>query len=171
MSESEPLQEPEGNEGSKEIAEIVDRLAKPRNILTVVHQVSHLAQGFPTKAMDLAFDRELKVEEEAYERNMCKVTEDWQEIDLGFLKGKPLSYVFVKNNEGTNLQVNPSPEEKEQIEKKILEVSFDAPWLPSGTGVWLIPPGECFGGYPSNDSVWIRCQSGEARYSLFAAPR
>jgi hypothetical protein len=168
MSESEPLKEPEEGESSQEVAKLVDKVTRAKNRLTVVHQVNHVAQGFPGKTMVLAFDRELEVEEEAYERNMCKATEEWQEIDLGFLKGKSLSYVFIRNNVGQNLQVNPSLEEKEKIAKKILEVVIG--FKPLSLYSWLVPPGECFGGCPSSRSVWVRCLSGEARYSLFVAP-
>jgi hypothetical protein len=150
--------------------EVVSELRVPRPRLTVTQQVSYQLPDDPPKAFRCGFDRELSSGsgEEVYERTRLKATQDWQEVDFGFLKGKPLAYVAIQNREGLFTQTNPTEEEKIEVAKKVLDIGIYRSDVGAieFTGV---PPTECYSGWPSG-RLYIRCRSGEARYSLFAVP-
>lgn len=142
-----------------------------RDRLTVVSHVYHQRAGKDPKSIESKFCRDLESKGQLYEREM-EATEEWQPLDCGWVTD--VGMMVVLNQEGQNLQVHPTDEEREATAKKVLELAYD---FHDGTGPcglhsWLIPPGESFQGFPSQAaSLYIRSQSGVAEYTLYLIPR
>lgn len=145
-------------------------MALPRDRLTVCEQVYHRPADDEPQQFSSAFSRELEISEQAYRRNGV-ATDDWQPLDYGWLKS--VGMLVVHNREGEHLQINPTPEEKAAIAKRVLMVA----WILNDTcrGWWLIPPGESMRGYPdcadAAATLCVRARHQQARYTLFAVPR
>ncbi len=135
-----------------------------KNRITVVETVYHQVMGDQPDCLESRFTREVESQEQPYRRN-CKVGEEWQALDTGWLD--EVSMLVIRNEEGTNLQVHPTEEQKADLAKKVLLLSS----TDSSTN-WLILPGESFRGVPSTvKNLEVRSQSGTIRFILYATPR
>lgn len=132
--------------------------------VTVVEQVCHQREGEgPVSAPSSRFWRTLKSSGEAYQRGLV-ADGSWRKLDLGWVPDPGL--VLIYNREGQNLQANPSDEERADIAKRVLEVSY-AGELPG----WLVLPGESMRGLPTDASeLMVRSRHGKIRYQVFAVP-
>lgn len=111
------------------------------------------------------YQRVLESTEQVYERR-CKVGEEWEPVDLGWLdKDGAAAIIHIKNEEGTFKTV-PTEEEVLESEEKVLELAFR-----DTADCWLIRPTDTFRGEPlSMNELMIRCRKGTARYSIFLVP-
>lgn len=100
----------------------------------------------------------LKMEEEAYSRSPPKpVGSEWQSLDLGWIGGK-CSVLCIRNLEseaGLGIEVG-ADGYPDKLTPQVLTLA--------------IPPGMVTVLYPFNESIALRCPSGEAHYALFAVP-
>jgi hypothetical protein len=136
--------------------------------LTIVETVYHQHLHQPPTAIETRYQRSLKTSEQVYS-HQCTATEDWQPLELGWLKSN-VGMLVITNDEGHFTQVNPTEAERETAEKKILELSYGVTITnPS----WLILPRESFRGQPAPawlDSLFIRCRSGSCKYTVNVVP-
>ncbi len=140
--------------------------------LTVVSHVYHQRVGRNPKVIECKFTRDLESRQQVYEREL-EATEEWQPLDHGWLKDS-VRMLVITNQEGQNLQVHPTDEEREATAKRVLCLAYGSnngphPCLDC---CWLVPPGESFQGFPSQISqLCIRSQSGITEYTLYLIPR
>ena len=131
-------------------------------IETIYHQP---VSGFPTTALgdSTRFSRELESDEQPYERHKI-AKHDWELLDHGWID--KCGMFLLRNDEGF-FSTNPTPEQREEVFKRVIEISFD-----NKTPSILIPPKETCRFYPTDLSqIWLRCQEGTAKYSLYLIPR
>lgn len=136
--------------------------------LTVVEMVYHRPYGEETLAVDTRFTRKVDSGEQPYQRLCHKptnmATEEWKELDFGWLK-ESIGMIVIVNNEGF-YPLNPTEEEEKEVESRVIEIGY------SEKDTWEIPPRESFRGTPSNPSgLRIRCRSGMAKYTLTVLPK
>lgn len=135
-----------------------------RDRVTVVEIVSHQQEGEEATQTESRYSRDLKVQEQAYERQ-CKVGEDWAPLDCGHIVDAGL--IIIRNREGRFLQHNPSDTEKTAAAAKVLEVSYGPP----DEGIWLVLPGESMRGHPAVvRDLMVRSQSGICRFAITIIP-
>lgn len=145
--------------------------ARPR--LTIVETISHQQPNGQPTSVDSRFGRYLQSGEEPYTRKVM-VTQNWEPLDCGWLD--EASIVSIVNNEGRFTQVQPTQEQRELVEARIVEIgcrpelSEDArPYATFG----LVRPGESYRGEPavSLKSLMIRCRSGQAKCTITIFPK
>ena len=139
---------------------------KPKDRLIVVESIYHQpASGDPT-SFDSRFGVELASQEQPYERTTT-VGEEWTQLSLGSWITE-CRMLVLRNEEGNDLRVTPSPEMKAALEAKVLELS-DANGPSSVT--WLIAPGTSMRGRPSDlSSLRIRSASGTIKFTVCLYP-
>lgn len=138
-------------------------MAQLKDRLTVVEQVYHQPADEQPDGFESKFSCELHDREQVYQRR-TRVGEERKPVDLGWLNR--VSMLVISNETGKNLQVQPSKEEKKEMDEKVLEVSFDG--CEHG---WLILPGHTMRAKPSDiSSLRIRCLKGATKYSVVAIP-
>ena len=149
---------------SEETAEqLVDVTEKVKDRITVVETVYHQQFNEPTFTIPSRFSRWLETKEQPYQRR-CVATEEWQPLECGWID-KP-GMLIITNREGRFAQTLPTDEEKVEVDKKIIQLSYNQ-LKPE----WLIPPGESMRGCPGFVKfLYIRCQSGTAQYELYLLP-
>lgn len=143
--------------------------------LTVVEQVYHTAvrdghPDQPTQHASVPFTRELESDEQVWQRTL-KVGEAWQPIDQGWLDEAGVGLLLLQNEEGRFTQTKPSPEEKEEAAKKVVEVG--ASFITGASGmVFAVPAGESARvPNPDMNHLMIRCQHGTARVTVTLFPK
>ena len=133
--------------------------------VTVVETIYHQVQGEQPTTIESRYSRNLKTDEQLYQRRFT-VTEDWVLLDLGWA-GNNISLLHISNEEGKFPHKIPTPEEIEEVARRVIEVSY-APT--SGMG-WSIPPGESIRGIPTRvESLFLRCVCGKAKCVLTLVP-
>lgn len=136
----------------------------PKNLLTVVETVYHQVFGEQPVSIDSRFDRELSSDEQMYQRHKV-ATENWQPLDLGWVSNA--GTIVIQNTEGKLSQTVPTPEQKAEIAKKIIAVSYNS----ESKEEFYVMPGESTRLHPSHpDKLLIRCLSGSAKYTINAIP-
>ena len=137
-----------------------------KNRLSVMGAIYYETEGENPDGVQYVFSRDLDTDEQVFHRNL-KATEDWQRLDCGWLPNPGM--LLIINNEG-KFSVNPTAEEQEEASRKVLEICYSSP-NPSGY-LWLVLPGESMRGHPSNaQELHIRCQSGDAKFTVHLFPR
>lgn len=143
----------------------------PARITVVEHVYYQDGEGQPI-AISNGWSRTLtSIDSQPYSRHL-KVTEDWTPLDLGWLKDSPISLIILSNEEGKNLERNPTLAEREAISKRIVEVAYtgshdlgriepDSYFLP-GESVRLHPL--------TSSTIHLRCSSGTAKVNLTIFP-
>lgn len=129
--------------------------------------------GGEQKAYSSIYSGRCELEEKPYERNL-RVTEEWQQLDVGWFKDYPDKQpeeMLLINEEGSLLQRIPTEEEKASIASRVVEVGAVA----GETGIILpvakVKPGRSLRYSPQEvRRVWLRCRSGVARVSLVLIP-
>lgn len=136
-----------------------------RTLLTVVDTVYHQpAGGSPVTVLGDAcrFHRELISDEQVYERRRV-IGQEWVQIDCGWVER--CGMLVVRNLEG-QFSVLPTPEQREAVGRRVLELSFDG-----NTCHIQVPPQESCRFYPSDARlIYIRCREGSARYTVGLVP-
>ncbi len=135
--------------------------------VTVVETVYHQHAGESATSIESRFARNLETQEQLYQRRL-KIGKSWTPLDCGWLE--EVSMLVIHNEEGQNLLVHPTPEEKEKTNAKVIEVSHTP--NPNNNTSWIIPPGESMRACPASiRDLYLRCRCGEARVTLNAIPK
>jgi hypothetical protein len=92
--------------------------------LTVVEQIYHENESGPRAIPTVPFTRTIDSEEETYGRNF-KVSEDWQEIDTGWVKDS-VGHVYLRNAEDFRGPNQPTEEELEALQSRPIIVGIVA---------------------------------------------
>ena len=130
------------------------------NRLSVVELVYHQPEGERGVAVESRFARNLVSTEQMYHRRIT-VTEEWQPIDGAWIKQAGM--MVLSNDEG-RFTVQPTQEERDAANEKIVEVGSDGM-------KWLARPGESIRAEPSDlSAVHVRCRKGSARCTLSLFP-
>ena len=101
--------------------------------LTVVEEVIYQAEGEEAEGLDSRWSRIIQSKAEPDERRIS-VNDQWQCL-RDFFDYHLQSTVVIKNRASLNLSVNPNPEEKEDLENKIILVCLS----PSGIMCNTVP--------------------------------
>lgn len=140
----------------------------PPDRVTVVETIYHSPANQQPFSIVSRFSRDLTTKEQLYERYLT-ATEEWTQLESGWL-GDNVGMMSIHNLEGEFLQVIPTPEEKEEAEKKILVLSPD-PFREDYPDYWLIPPRESMRGCPTRvEGLWIKSLSGNTKYRICLVP-
>jgi hypothetical protein len=106
---------------------------------------------------------DLDSDEEPYSRRKV-ATEEWKPLDCGWAPNGSL--LLIRNDEGGQVKVNSSSEERTDVDDRTLELSYDP-----DTVQWVVKPGRSMRASPINpQKLSIRCHKGSARYSLCLLP-
>lgn len=133
------------------------------NRLTAVVRITHDCVGEETKDFQVGYQQHLSIAEEQYSRKHT-ATESWSTLDLGPLPSGNIGTVIIKNIEGEKGTRNLTPEEKEELSRKVLQIKAD--FIPT------IGPGECFYCHTAYaDKIQIRSANGNTEYRVFIIPR
>ena len=148
--------------------------------ITVAGNIYHQStEGDPTQ-VSLNFERILETHEQVFHRRL-KVGEDWMPLipERCWLQNDQVGMIVVRNDEGRYPSVQPSREEGDELQRKVLWVSdwriessdgnapIGEPYNP-----YLIYPKDCI---PltvlTPSTLVIRSARGEIRYAVFVFPR
>ncbi len=139
-------------------------MEEQKNRLSVVGAVYYETPDAQPDGVQYVFSRGLETDDQVYKRNLT-ATEEWRPLDCGWLPNPGM--LLIVNNEG-KFSVNPTDEERKEAVRKVLEVCYDY----TTSYCWLIPVGESMQAYPSNaQKLFIRCQSGIAKFTVHLFPR
>lgn len=156
-----------------------DRIAPPPPLkprLTVVEHVYHQEGGgkSPTGA-DSVSARFLLTDEQPFIRK-TRIGETWVPVEAGWLRDKGVSLVRIAN-EATVFTVYPSPQEKEEADRKVLEIGMEVDSQIDGEVSSLVVtfavvrPGESIRFEPDDfPSLRVRCRSGFAQVTIHVFP-
>lgn len=157
----------------------VKRMAR----LTVVEHVYHEPTDSEGTDYTRSYQRVLKTDEVPFTRPRFITHRDWQPLETGWVRGA--GHLYILNDEQPSFQKMPSPEERAEVGRKIIEVgvlpmvkddkrrtmhSAPAP-VPDITPCWLIPPGETLRATPADVArLYLRCPAGPARCTIVVIP-
>lgn len=147
---------------------IATKKPKPiaQDALIVTEQIAHRKAGSDARAFETRKMRALKTKEQPYERQMV-ATAEWMPLDLGWLAGKPLGMLAIRNDEGKPTQVLPTLDQRTEVAAKVLQVAYNA----REDEGWLVDPGMSMRGVPSDPSaLQVRSLSGEIEFTIWASP-
>lgn len=130
-------------------------------------------------AVNSRYSRVLKSRDEQPFYRRCRVGEQWAPIERGHLAR--CSYMHVRNCEGQNPRVIPTPAEREAVAERVVELRFEPPVNNSSVPHVLVRPatwqpnvvlcGEACRVEPCRlDLMWIRCRKGTATVELNIFP-
>lgn len=138
----------------------------PKNTLTVVENVYHQVVGEQPTMTESRFTRDLESTEQVFTRHLV-LTEEWKPLEVGWLD--QLSMMVIKNNEGIGLKQIPTKEQREEIDQRVIEVSY-TPNSFKFMG-WTIFPRESMRACPSDARLLhLRCRTGTARATITLLP-
>lgn len=152
-------------------------MAEQKDRLVVVESVYHQPVGKEAKLIASRFSRELSSDEQPYQREL-KASERWEPLDNGWIDKAGM--LVIRNNEGQFLQTQPTEEERQEVAERVLEIccedrdalSVDNDFPISLFPQWWILPGESMRACPADlGSIYIRCRSGTAQFTLDLLPR
>jgi hypothetical protein len=132
--------------------------------VTVVEHVYHRRDGAgPVEAPPTRFWRALRTSSQPYQRSLV-ADESWRKLELGWVPDPGLLILY--NLEGKYLQANPTDEERDDIARRILEVSYAG-----HERGFLVPAGESTRMCPTHAAdLMVRSRHGTIRYQVFAVP-
>ncbi len=134
--------------------------------IIVVETVYHQSSGLQPTAVESRYSHNLKTDEQVYGPRRIVATEEWKPLDVGWVK--TASLLILSNEEGKNLQVNPTQKEREDIASRVVHLAYRGL---HGDGTWMIHPGHSFRGCPNSlRELFIRCQSGQAECFVTVFP-
>ncbi len=139
----------------------------PRSRLTVLNKVYVNLPGENTTGPEpISFYRWLESEERPYSRTI-KVTEQWQAIDLGWLKDLPIAHIVFENETVRPLGKVPEQLELDEWRDKVLEVGIQV-----GEGIIepfaYFPVGEGMSFSPSiPQDLRVRCRKGTGKLTYY----
>ena len=147
----------------------------PPSRLVIVEETYYQCRGEEPFQLTSRYVRHLDTEEQPYQRKIT-VTEEWQELDYGWVED--ISLVYIVNEEGRNRRTVPSAEELEESARKVVEATigthlvFSPEKVDGEPPVFLIPPGEAFKAYPAgNTGIYVRSQLGNTNCTITILPK
>lgn len=136
--------------------------------LSVVGAVFCQSPGNQAEGTEFRAKRALETDEQVFKRHL-RASEQWQPLECGWLPDAGM--LLIVNNEG-KFQVNPTDKEREEMNGRILEITYRVNEGTENAEVWLILPGEPMLANPSHaDGLDIRCRSGTAKFTVYLFPR
>lgn len=123
-----------------------------------------------TKPISLDFRRAVPLasEEQPYLRRF-KVGETWSKLSFGWLDEQRVALLVISNEGQGTFKVNPTKEEKEQAEAKVVVVAVGG--IERENNILRIHPGDMVKFHPEpGQSYWICCGSGETTCHISAFP-
>lgn len=144
-----------------------------RDRLTVIETIYYQPFGEEASASDNRYSCELKTSgQQLYGPRKLKATQEWQQLDVGWLKDGLAGMFSIKNIEGLVREKLPSADELKEVATRIIEITYDPEDDRENPLCWEIPPGQSFQGKPSHiDKLYIRTQFGTAKYLLTVFPK
>lgn len=126
--------------------------------LTVITNIHHEHRGESPRTIPVGYSRSLLEKEEPYQRRF-NAKPEWAPVDLGWFDPAKVGCIVIENLEGKSALVNPTEEERAEIDAKVLEVSYSK----NSSECDLIPPRAADIKWPADATkLHIRCQSGTA---------
>lgn len=137
--------------------------------ITIVSNLYHSIPGEASKGPEaIRTYRWLNSDEQGYGRSV-KIGEDWQEIDLGWLKDKEIGYIHFENDTRRLPGKVPTQEELAILAEKVIEIGL---WV--GDMIWPLmyfPPEEGSGFAPiAPQNLRVRCRKGVAKLTYYVVP-
>lgn len=139
------------------------RMARGNDRLTVVTQIHHDHPGRPTFSGDVRFDRILRTTEQPIHREI-EVGEEQQRIETHWMR--EVGHVLIHNVSPT-YSVNPSKEQKERDEKKIVRLTFG---LDCVNGIVIRPNAGYVLEVEDITSIYLRCLYQKAIVNVYLFP-
>jgi len=130
-----------------------------RDRVTVVEHVHFQHATEPPMSIGSPYDRILSTQVEPYSRRLV-VTEERSMLDFGWINSVDVGMLIVENYEGRKFDVNPSPEELEEVSQRIVEIYLHAD---SHTPVLVRPRATQRLELDDFEPVRLRCRSGSAK--------
>lgn len=126
--------------------------------------------------VEARFTRNLRSDEQMYERR-SKVGPGWKPLPLPgpeWIDPADCGMLSLKNLEGDDLAVVPTPDERAAIDAKVVEVGLSSSQTDPDAAVTpfaRVRPGEAVRVEPVNLHLYrLRCPAGSARYALALVP-
>lgn len=150
---------------------VVGPLPKPidRDRITANLSFYHQHPGEQPTGFNQHFDYLLQTEEQPWQRRLEISESELVQLDTGWL-GNNVGYLIIQNREGTNLQVTPTEEEKNNISRRIIGISamVDGKRAPA----CIVRPGQFFCGEINNcHAIYLECFHGTATTYVHIFPR
>lgn|SRR3990167_2004418 len=131
--------------------------------LSVVETVYHQVLGEQPTHISSRYCHNLSTNEQPYIRRVT-VGSSWEKLDTGWLKDR-VSWIHIQNEEGRNPTVNPTEEQRKELESLSILISLEY------VSFARISPRESLRFQPSSPSeLFIRCESSSARCTITAYP-
>lgn len=99
--------------------------------VTVSYRIYYEHQGDGPRGVERSYNELVPAQDEPWSRR-CKADEAWQPLDLGWFEEKTHGHLVIENLQGQNQSTIPSPEERADTAKRILEL-----------GIWVVSSGVC----------------------------
>lgn len=149
--------------------------AESQTRITIVEQIYFQQMANPSgpRGWDSRFCHCSNNNEQPYERSMV-VSEEWLEIKTMWVEDACLFY--IRNDQGSFRQKQPTPKERVDELSKVIEVCINHK-VSSSLGIPLIPmiliePQHSTRLQPAKDcTIYLRCQKGQAKFSIVVFPR
>ena len=143
----------------------VPELVQPGNRLTVVELVYHQTLGEQPVCVESRFVRSLASSEQLYQRRKA-ATVAWQPLDFGWVDDP--GTIVICNTEGLPYQQLRTLEQRQAMEEKFLEVTYDG--CPQEL-TFIIRAGESMRLHPSKPlRLQLRSPVEGVRYTITAIP-
>lgn len=138
--------------------------------LTLILTAHHSRNGSQPTTTDVRYGKTLTEDEDTYRRDI-KVSEDWTNLDMGWI-GNP-SFLILQNLAGEGLATIPTPEKRRDIDSKIIEVGINTDYENSPViSMISILPREIAAFTPSNsNNIYVRCINGETKLRVNTFPK
>lgn len=140
-------------------------IPQPNEQLVVVEKIVHISKATNTTSFETNFERIITSDEEVWRRERWSVGPDWKLLDLGWFEIENVGMVSVRHRPN-QFQVRPTAEQLEEINSKVVEISFDGQRVDL-----LLPPPESVRLNIAHNQVFLRCPSGFVELSLTILPR
>lgn len=148
--------------------------AQIRARITILSQLYHSTPGEPVSGPSpIRTYRWLDSDEQGYTRSV-KIGEDWQEIDLGWLKDKDIGYIFFENDTRRLPGKVPTQEELDELAAKVIEIGIVIQVATNDFEIHPLMsflPEEGTGFCPiALQNLRVRCRKGVAKLSYYVVP-
>lgn len=144
--------------------------ALPKARIYGKEMLTYQAPGANPQPVEHTFVRYLESDKQIWRLPYAVATSEWVGVETGWLD--TASLIRVENLEGHFRQVQPSPQERQAAEGKIIEIGIF--WRDEPTPVSEVPPREVLKLFPLHGDpaqYYIRARGGDAHYSLSIYPK
>jgi len=143
--------------------------------LTITEQIVHYSDETqqPTEFSPPHLVRALKSDAQPYGPRHLVIGEEWQPLEVGWLKDVELGMLVIINREGVGLPVQPTAEEREEIRGRVIQIAIEPLAAGAYTIFTQIKPGRSvrFDIWPANIRRYVlRCVKGSAKCTLMLYP-